>query len=93
MTATEPVVIHAPEIPGDPCRVCAQSWPCFPAQIDYVAEFYGRPAELATHLAGWFTAAVTELTARGRSFDASALYRRYLGWVDLTRRPRSRGWR
>ncbi|MEH1012424.1 hypothetical protein V6U90_04765 [Micromonospora sp. CPCC 206060] len=91
MSATS--TVHAPDVPGDDCRICAAPWPCFPAQLDYVAEFYGRPADLATHLAGWFTATVTELSTRGARFDVDALYRRHLGWIDLTRRPRPSRWR
>lgn len=87
---TRPVRPHLPRPPAHLCQSCDEPWPCPPAQVDLVAEFYGRPSDLSMYLAGRYVEAVRDILSLNPDFDTTGMYERYLGWTILAERPRHR---
>jgi hypothetical protein len=79
---------HLPMRPVGLCQNCAASWPCPPAQLDLVTEFYGHSVALAFYLAMALQDAIADAYTLGHAPDLTALHGRYLGWLSMTRRPR-----
>ena len=73
--------------PEHRCRNCQRPWPCPSAQLNLVTEFYGDPVGLAVYLGRMYEVAIADRTKVGLSTDHAEMYRRYLGWIRMTRRP------
>lgn len=79
---------HLPMRPAWLCRNCAAPWPCGPAQLDLVAEFYGHSIALAFYLASSMQEAVDDMYGLGGRPDLVVMHTRFLGWLSLARRSR-----
>lgn len=83
---TAPPRPHLPMRPAWLCRNCAAHWPCGPAQLTLITEFYGHSIALAFYLAASRQEAIDDVYGLGLRPDPSALHARFLGWLSLARR-------
>lgn len=79
---------HLPVRPAWRCRNCAAPWPCGPARLALVAEFYGHSIALAFYLAASMREAIDDAYDLGLRPDLPTLHARFLGWMSLARRRR-----
>ncbi|MET7709283.1 hypothetical protein [Micromonospora sp. NPDC005413] len=79
---------HLPMRPVWLCRNCAAPWPCSPAQLDLIAEFYGHSIALAFYLAASMHEAIDDVYGLGLRPSSPAMHARFLGRLSLARWPR-----
>ncbi|MEV1154031.1 hypothetical protein AB0J27_01300 [Micromonospora chokoriensis] len=83
--------LHLPMRPAWLCRNWATPWPCGPAQLDLVTEFYGHSIALAFYLASSMQQAVNDMYGLGGRPDPTVMHTRFLKWLSLARRSRRAG--
>jgi hypothetical protein len=83
----EPGPCHSPERPGWDCAICCTPWPCPPAQVHLTQDFGDDILGLFHHLAFQLLDAIDD-SFRGGGPEATDLYDRIVGWVQIRRPPR-----
>jgi hypothetical protein len=90
--STPPPREHLPIRPIWLCRVDAHPWPCGEARVALLRQYDGDMIGLAVYLAGMLHDAAADLYALNphEAPKPSALWDRFLAWLDVTRRSQPR---